>query len=126
MLKRVNSPFDATSPISKKQCKWKVIEAYKEISAAYAALERPLTAKSASLGSNEDGSASHLGVSHANKNGMESGILDGNVHKTARDNISSCDEGHNQDLAIGLGNGHDQGCERDNCRSRSKQEMEKI
>jgi hypothetical protein len=67
MLKRINSLLEAKSPASKKRCKRRVMDAYKEMSTAYSALERLLTARSTHLGSDIRGSPSLLGASNLDK-----------------------------------------------------------
>lgn len=71
MLKRLDSLVDATSPKSKKRCKSKVMEAYKEMSAAYSALERLLAARSVCSGHNTQYPSPLLPVSNSNKPNSE-------------------------------------------------------
>jgi hypothetical protein len=64
MLKRLDSLVDATSLNSKKRCKSKVMESYKEMSAAYCALERLLAARSFCSGHNTQDISPLLTVSN--------------------------------------------------------------
>lgn len=133
MLKRVNSLLDAASPGSKKPCKRKrkVMDAYKEISAAYSALGRLLAAKSTPLGSGTRGSLSLHGASNLHERDSEPGFkrLDSGVHQTLRSNTSSCVEGFNQDPTNRSVDLHDQRSEpldyaqlrqRDDCHNQKK------
>ncbi|OOQ89612.1 hypothetical protein PEBR_07613 [Penicillium brasilianum] len=71
MLMRFDSLVDATSPKSKKRCKSKVMEAYKEMSAAYSALERLLAARSICSGHKTQDPSPLLPVSNSNKPNSE-------------------------------------------------------
>ncbi|CEJ61195.1 hypothetical protein PMG11_09733 [Penicillium brasilianum] len=71
MLKRLDSLVDATSPKTKKRCKSKVMEAYKEMSAAYSALERLLAARFVCSGHKAQDPSPLLPVSNSNKSNSE-------------------------------------------------------
>ncbi|KAJ5369146.1 uncharacterized protein N7496_008906 [Penicillium cataractarum] len=139
MLERLNSIIDATSPESKRRCKRKVMETYKEMVAAYGTLHRVLAAKSVYSGSDTQDPLPLPPVSRSDKDHSEreDEHTESIAHQATGAEVTSQAEDHGQAQADGPENGDGQANDqfdqvqfelqtRDEERRRKKREKRKL
>lgn len=139
MLERLDSLVDATSPESKRRCKRKVMETYKEMVAAYSTLHRILAAKSVYSGNDTQDPLPlpPVSISVKNDSEREDKHTESITHQAVGTKVTSQAEDHGQAQADGPENGDGQANEqcdqvqlelqkRDEERRRNKRERRKL